>query len=158
MVETASLENRIQTLEAIEAIKRVKSRYWRCLNLNLWDEMEGCFAKDAIADFPAGRFQGWEAIIKYISETAAPSRKSVIAVDQSHNPEIEITDDKTAMGIWQMYIYRIDKETNTGWHRFLYHYDDYVKEDAIWKIKHTRYNQIFKEKWNRDGLSLDAPS
>ena len=47
MERTSELERRIQALEDVEAIKRLKHRYWRCLDLKLWDELAGCFAPDA---------------------------------------------------------------------------------------------------------------
>lgn len=41
---------RLGKLEAIEAIRCVKARYWRALDLRLWDELEACFTPDAVLD------------------------------------------------------------------------------------------------------------
>ena len=49
MSDLAALEKRIQALEDIEAIKRLKYKYWRCLDTKSWDEMEECFVDDATA-------------------------------------------------------------------------------------------------------------
>ncbi len=38
------LEARIRRLEDIGAIERLKYRYWRCLDLKLWDELAGATA------------------------------------------------------------------------------------------------------------------
>ena len=43
----SDLERRIRALEDVEAIKRLKYRYWRHLDLKQWDELAACFAADA---------------------------------------------------------------------------------------------------------------
>jgi hypothetical protein len=46
MADLAELEARIKRLEDIEAIKRLRHKYFRCLDGKLWDQMEDCFAED----------------------------------------------------------------------------------------------------------------
>ncbi len=46
-------------LEEIEAIKRLKYKYFRCLDRKLWKEMAGCLIPDAAASLavcPVGGF------------------------------------------------------------------------------------------------------
>ena len=73
MADLADLERRIRALEDIEAIRRLKHRYWRCLDLKLWDEMAACFTPDAAVDYGGGRyrFQGVEAILGFLRESLA---------------------------------------------------------------------------------------
>jgi len=47
MKET-DLEKRIRILEDVEAIKKLKARYWYCLEHKLWDELRDVFTEDAI--------------------------------------------------------------------------------------------------------------
>ncbi len=35
----------------MEGIRNVKHKYWRCLDLKLFDEPAECFAEDAVADY-----------------------------------------------------------------------------------------------------------
>ena len=53
-------------LQEIEAIKRLKYKYMRCLDNKLWDEMAECFAEDATCSYSGGKyeFSGREAILK----------------------------------------------------------------------------------------------
>ena len=46
MTELRDLEARIRALEDIEAIKRLKHKYFRCIDKGLWDEIGNCFAED----------------------------------------------------------------------------------------------------------------
>ena len=43
-------------LEALEAIKRLKYRYLRCLDQKLWDEIGECFTEDATAAYSGGEY------------------------------------------------------------------------------------------------------
>src|SRR5207253_11120850 len=61
---------RIQRLEDIAAIERLKYRYWRCLDLKLWDGLAGRFTDQATADYGEGRYRiaGAEAILRFLRE------------------------------------------------------------------------------------------
>ena len=51
MTDKKDLESRLAALEDIEAIKKLKARYLRCVDNRLWDEMNECFAEDVVADY-----------------------------------------------------------------------------------------------------------
>jgi hypothetical protein len=51
MAEPAEMEKRIRVLEEIEAIKKLKAKYFRCVDKKLWDEMEELWVEDAVADY-----------------------------------------------------------------------------------------------------------
>ena len=65
MSDVRDLERRIHALEEIEAIKRLKYRYWRHLDLKEWDELAACFAPDATVSYGDGQysFRGIDAIM-----------------------------------------------------------------------------------------------
>ena len=44
----------LTTMLELEAIKRLKYRYIRCLDQKLWDELEECFIPDAVASYGGG--------------------------------------------------------------------------------------------------------
>src|SRR5437867_12900039 len=93
------LAARIGRLEDVEAIKRLKYRYWRCLDLKLWDELGGCFTDDATADYGEGRyrFAGAEAILRFLREALGRESGSV-TVRPGRDPEVERTSGTTAGG------------------------------------------------------------
>jgi len=47
MAGPQDLESRIRALEDVEAIKRMKHKYFRCVDLQLWDQLRDCFVPEA---------------------------------------------------------------------------------------------------------------
>ena len=155
MPELMDLEARIKGLEAIEAIEKVRAKYWRCFDKKLWDEMLECFSENATADFgPKGFFRGKDAIVGFLRTGSRASSKSVIGISQGHNPEIDIKNDNEATGIWQIFGYSIDTETNKGRRMAGFYHDEYFKEKGKWKMKSTDANYTLMEDSDREGMSL----
>ena len=86
----------------IEAIKRVKYRYIRCLDQKLWDEMATCFTDDAVAAYSGGkyRYEGRDAIIEFL--TRSMGADTFHSSHRVHQPEIDLTGPDTATGTWAM--------------------------------------------------------
>jgi len=155
MTDVAALERRIRALEDLEAIKRLKYRYFRCLDLKLWDEMAGCFAPDATVDYGGGRCRvdGVDAIIGFLRESLA-RETGALGYHHGHHPEIELTGDTTARGVWALDNYLFNAARKRGVRIAAYYRDEYVKRDGEWRIRHTGYTYVFHEEWSRD----DTPS
>lgn len=49
----------------LEAIKRVKYAYMRCIDQKLWDDIGALFTDDAVASYSGGKyhFEGRDAIV-----------------------------------------------------------------------------------------------
>ncbi len=142
------LERELQVLKDIEAIKQLKGKYFRCLDSKLWNELAECFTEDATTSYSGGKlsFKGRDAIIKFLSDSMPPA---LVSMHQGHHPEIEITSKTTAKGIWGFEDYLIIKQANMGLRGAAFYRDEYVKIKGQWKIKHTGYNRIFEEVWDR---------
>ena len=159
MADLGDLEARIKRLEEIEAvrndieaIKKVKYKYFRCLDSKLWDEMKECFTEDATTDYRSGTwtFQGVDAIVEFLSTSLVHQN----SVHQGHHPEIEITGDTTATGVWSFNDYVINRKRHRSLKGAGFYYDEYVKVDGQWKMKLTGYVRTFEEMWDRG----DTPS
>ena len=143
MANLAELEEMVRELHDIEAIKRLKARYWRCLDRKLWTDMEEVFAEDATADYgPKYQLQGREAILQFLKENLGPD--SVSTGHGGHTPEIEITGDTTARGIWALNNYMV-REPGTRIMEWGHYEDEYVKQGGQWRIKSTRITNIIEE-------------
>jgi len=143
MTDLAELEMRIGILEDIEAIKKLKAKYWRCIDRKLWHELEDCFSEDVIVDYgPDMQFQGKEAVLSFFREVLGAS--SVITVHAGYGAEIEILSDTTARGVWALNDRVITEPSNSmkGW---AHYEDEYVKEDGKWKKKTTKITRIRQE-------------
>ena len=157
MTEDRDLEVRITALEDIEAIKKMKAKYWRSVDKSLLDDLAECFTEDAVADFGHhGPFQGKEAIMDFFKQGRDPAHDPVTRTHQGHNPEIELTGDTTAKGVWQLWFYAIDNQSNRGRRSAGYYADEYVKEAGQWKHKDTSISYVFREQFDREkqGLKL----
>jgi hypothetical protein len=149
------LERRITALEDLEAIKRLKYRYFRCLDLKRWDEMAGCFTADATVDYGGGayRFSGVDAIMRFLRESLGTATGS-LGFHHGHHPEIELHGPTAARGIWALDNYLFNAGKKRGVRIAAYYDDRYVKVGGEWKIAHTGYTYVFHEEWSRD----DTPS
>ncbi|MFA5367999.1 MAG: nuclear transport factor 2 family protein, partial [Dehalococcoidia bacterium] len=89
MCDNEELELRLGVMEDIEAIKKLKAKYWRCVDNKLWDELRDCFTGDATLEYGTDNPKGRDAIIDFLSKSTG--NKKIVTIHQGHNPEIEIT-------------------------------------------------------------------
>ncbi len=143
MANLEDLEKRIKVLEDVEAIKRLKSKYFRSIDRKLWDELAECFSKDGIWESRRRRLklEGVEAIVQFLKESDGGGH--IIGTHHGHNPEVEITSDTTAKGIWELYHYKHDTKEKIRRISGSFYEDDYVKEKGKWRIKHLRSISIY---------------
>lgn len=151
MTELEELRTRIRILEDVEAIRRLRNKYFRCLDGRLWDEMAECFANDIDASYFNGelKFSGRNSLVQFFKLGLTDV---LIGMHHGHHPEIEITSETTARGTWGLYNYLIDRKNNRGQRIAGVYQDEYVKEDGQWKIKSIVCNQIFQETWDRNDM------
>ncbi len=135
-------------LAELEAIKRLKYKYLRCLDSKQWDELSKCFAADVKTSFSGGAFSfnGPDAVISFFKEGLPKTR---ISMHHAHQPEIELTGETTATGEWALEDYLIDTEGNWSMRGAAFYHDKYIKIDGEWKIQATGYDRIFEEFWDR---------
>src|SRR3990172_8167826 len=100
MGDQRDLESRIRVLEDIEAIKRLQHKYWRCMSTRQWDEVADCFIENGELDMgPDRKLKGIDEIRAFFRSLGPRMR---LNVPQGHSPEIEITGETAATGIWMM--------------------------------------------------------
>ncbi|MEP6625218.1 MAG: nuclear transport factor 2 family protein, partial [Acidimicrobiia bacterium] len=97
-------------LVEIEAIKQVKYRYFRFLDLKQWDDMESLFVPEATCAYSAGAYsyEGREAIIEFFRK--AMGRETFLSSHKAHHPEITLTGTATATGIWSLDDWVVDTQ------------------------------------------------
>ena len=150
MTEPTEPQLAASRLVEIEAIKRLKYRYMRCVDTKQWDELAGCFSPDATTNY-GGRhkYAGVEAIMGFLRTMDSPD---VITMHHVHHPEIELTGPRTARATWTLQDYVINLSRDWSLHGTALYGDEYVKVDGEWKIKHTGYRRIFSETWARSDI------
>ena len=152
----ASLEDRIQRLEDLEAIRQLKYRYLRALDTKAWDELAETLAEDARTEYSDGqyRFEGRDEILRFLMATPLAQPDGLVGVHHCMQPEIEITAPGRARGTWALYNYLIHKSAEQGLRICAFYHDEYVKIGGAWKIQSTGYRRVFEETWSR----RDTPS
>jgi hypothetical protein len=132
-------------LEAIEAIKQLKYRYLRHLDCKEWTELKELFVDDATSAYGDGKYsyQGRDAIVSFLTD--ALDRRSMLTTHQVHHPEIEITSDTTATGVWSLEDIVIDLQHEITIRGAAFYRDEYVKVNGRWKFKSTGYTRIYEE-------------
>lgn len=128
----------LQELLDIEAIKQLKARYFRLMDLKQWDEWSQLFTDDVVLDVsddaPGSEpFRGRATVLATVRGAIEHARTA----HYGHMPEIAITGPTTARGTWAMedYVEFSGKDGATRGIRGYGHYvERYVKQDGEWRI------------------------
>ncbi|MCU0310180.1 MAG: nuclear transport factor 2 family protein [Acidimicrobiales bacterium] len=136
----------LDRLAAVEAIGRLKARYFRSMDTKDWVGFADVFAPDAVMDMrdEAGEeIQGNEAIAAFVSG----SIDGVVTVHHGHMPEITLESPTEATGIWAM-------EDRLEWppgspivsmQGFGHYHERYVKLGGQWRIAHLRLSRLRRD-------------
>jgi len=140
-------------IEELEAIKRLKYRYLRCLDQKRWDELATCFTEDATSAYSGGKysFAGRDAIMDFLRK--AMGADSFLSSHTVHHPEIEFTSESTATGIWALHDVVIETSADIVIRGAAFYHDEYVKLDGEWKIRATGYERSYEETFSRADLA-----
>jgi SnoaL-like domain len=132
---SASIEERIQRLEDLEAIKQLKHRYaTHCDDGYPPDLLAPLFTENAIWDgHGLGRFEGREAIRAFF---AGCSKTVTFAVHHVTNPVIRVDGDRASGDwvLWQPIVFA--RGNRAAWLAARYH-DRYVRVVGEWRFEHV---------------------
>jgi hypothetical protein len=141
----------IETLLAIEEIKRLKARYFRLMDMHDWAGFRDLFTEDALFDVRGALeeapdiaglepIHGADAIAAYVRAGISPIKSA----HYGHMPEIEILSDDSAQGIWALEdILRTPTGEPFGIFRGYGHYhEQYRKVDGHWQISSLKLTRL----------------
>ena len=142
------MADEIATMLAIEQIKALKARYFRCMDGKDWPGLRNVFTDDVITDFRESVQPSNEALLiqgadKYI-EMLAPVLQPLVTVHHGHMPEIVLLSPTTASGIWAME----DKLWTDGampWqrlHGYGHYHEKYRLQADGWRIAEIRLSRL----------------
>jgi hypothetical protein len=119
----------------IEAIKQLKARYFRTMDTKDWEGMRQVFSPDVHIDTSTdggGVIDGADTFIDFIRETL----NDVTTVHHGHMPEIELTSDTTATGVWAMedHLWWPEGSPIQHLHGYGHYHETYVKQAPGWRI------------------------
>ena len=125
MNDISKLEARITALEDIEAIKKLKARYFFSCDQKDIDAVTDCFAEGDV-EIKYGRigdFSRREDLVAVFKELAC--HPHIIEMHHAQNPQIDLLSDTTARAIWGLYYYMINARDNSATQLGGYYKDEY---------------------------------
>jgi SnoaL-like domain len=137
------VNGQLQELLDIEQIKQLKARYFRLMDTKQWDDWGLVFATGCVMEVPEGDMvnTGREEIVTNVSTALVGARTA----HHGHMPEIEITGDGTARGVWAMFDFVEWPEQDgkrTGLQGYGHYREEYVREDGEWRIAWIRLERL----------------
>jgi uncharacterized protein (TIGR02246 family) len=124
----------------IEAIKQLKARYFRTLDTKDWDGFRQVFTDDVVVDTTDSggeRITGADAFLAYLDQALA----GTTTVHQGHMPEITLTSDTTATGVWALHDIVI-WSGGTRLDGYGHYHETYVKGDDGWRIASSTLTRL----------------
>jgi SnoaL-like domain len=133
------------SLDDVEAIKKVKARYFRLMDTKDWAGMAAVFADDVEIDITsegAGVTHGAAAFMSFV----VGALSAVTTVHHGHMPEIELTSSTSARAIWAF-------EDELWWppgapvrymHGYGHYHETYEKGADGWRIKTMKITRLHR--------------
>lgn len=137
-----TIEQRLARLEAIEAIKQLKARYFHSCDTKQPDRVRECFAPGPV-DLRYGRigqFDDREQMVAVFTELACHDH--IVEMHHGQNPQIEILDEDHARATWGLYYYLIDTRQQTVTQLAGFYDDGFVRINGEWCIERSHYDVV----------------
>jgi hypothetical protein len=126
----------LDELLAIEAIKKLKSRRDRAVDLKDWDAYTALHAPDHLSTNDG--YDPWtrEVMVAHLRDGLG----HVQIAHLSHTPDIVIEGDADASGIWYLEEHHVwEQGDELHWfHAFGFYHERYVKRDGAWLFHRRR--------------------
>lgn len=132
-------------LQALEAIKQLKYRYFRTLDTNDWDVFSDCLTEDCSAAYSDGKLclEGRDAIVAFMRENM--SGADFLSMHHGHHPEISFDAEDSASGTWYLEDTIISLARKTRLFGAAIYEDRYRRDaDGTWRISATGYRRTFE--------------
>ena len=141
--DSSDLTALLDRVEALEAIKRLKARYWYSCDQKDVEAVRACFADGVVEidyDGPASTLQHRDELYDVFQELGC--KPNIVEVHHGSAPQIERVDETHGTGVWGLVYDLIDTERKTMHRVGGYYHDRYERIDGAWKIRATRFRVV----------------
>lgn len=132
-------------LEDMELIRQLKYAYCRCIDTAGFEELETLFTEDASVRYEGGSYlfeaQGRDKIMEALRYAF---HSEAIALHHVNHPEITVTSDTEATGVWYLKDWFLDLRNKIITDGSSLYRDTYVKQGGRWLIKRATYTRVFE--------------
>jgi hypothetical protein len=130
----------------VAAIERLKARYFRTLDTKDWDGLVRVFTDEVTVDVAGSGGPTTTSAAAFV-ERVQRSLGDAITVHHGHMPEIDITSETTATGIWAMEdkIWWPDGSAVRFMHGYGHYHETYVRLASGWRIATMQLTRLHRE-------------
>ena len=135
----------LQQLSDIEEIRLMKHRYFRGIDTADASLLADMFTDDISVDYRGGSYrvslQGRENMLTFLANSF---HSDAVAMHHGHMPEITITGEDTADGVWYLEDIFIDVARKSHTIGSAIYKDKYRRVGGKWKIERTEYDRVIE--------------
>ena len=135
----------VQQLSDLEDIKVVKHRYFRGIDTADMALLEPLFTDDVSVDYRGGNYRvelsGKADMLIFLANSF---HSGAMAMHHGHMPEITLTGEDSAEGIWYLEDIFINLEHGTHTFGSAIYKDLYRRVEGTWRIARTEYDRIME--------------
>lgn len=135
----------LQHLSDLEDIRTLKHRYFRGIDTADMDLLASLFTEDVAVEYRGGSYKvalsGRDDMIEFLANSF---HSGTVAMHHGHMPEIRLTGDNSAEGIWYLEDIFINLEEKTHTSGTAIYRDQYRREGGVWKIACTIYDRVME--------------
>lgn len=135
----------LQQLSDMEDIRMLKHRYFRGIDTADMALLAPLFTDDISVDYRGGSYRvqlsGRDNMLEFLANSF---HSGAVAMHHGHMPEITLTGDDTAEGVWYLEDIFIDTERQLHTIGSAIYRDGYRREDGVWRMARTEYDRVFE--------------
>jgi hypothetical protein len=135
----------LQQLSDFEDIRTLKHRYFRGIDTADMALLSGLFTEDVAVDYRGGNYRvkltGRDDMLEFLANSF---NSGFMAMHHGHMPEITLTGDDSAEGIWYLEDIAITLATRSHTVGSALYRDHYRREGGVWKIARTEYDRVIE--------------
>lgn len=135
----------LQQLSDLEDIRTLKYRYFRGIDTADVDLLSDLFTDDVDVEYRGGgykvKLRGRQQLLEFLANSF---HSDAAAMHQGHQPEITLTGDDTAEGIWYLEDIFVDLRDRTRTEGTAIYRDRYRRVDGRWKLAKTEYDRVIE--------------
>jgi ketosteroid isomerase-like protein len=146
----------LKDLIEVEAIKKLKARYFRAVDTHDLEGWLNVFTDDAVMEFEPT--VGGAAMLSSTENTVVKGKDTFrawwgdnsdrgVSVHHGHMPEIDIVSPTEARGVWAMEA--LVESGNSSFHGFGHYWETYRKEGGEWRIAKLLITRLRFEQLSR---------
>jgi hypothetical protein len=129
----------------IEQIRALKYAYFRLLDTKRFRELGELFIEDGTTAYDSGNLsqRGRAEVVAFLNKSLGHA--GIVSMHHGHHPEITLTSDTTADGVWYLEDRVIVPAADLVIAGTALYHDQYVKREGRWMIAHTGYDRVYEE-------------